>query len=83
FVVITEMGHEESDIGVRETAREYLIKDANLLERLPSLVNQLIGRRAQSRRLAYAEQILDLYAAALKQATDALAILAVDSAAAT
>lgn len=76
FVIITGYGDERVAVDMmKRGARDYLCKDAHLLESIPKVVARVLTGRARDRRLAFAEQALDLYSAALKQASEALVIL--------
>lgn len=59
FIVIT--GHGDERVAVRlmkQGARDYLVKDSMLLERLPAVVGRVLREVTQERDLAAAEQAL-------------------------
>ena len=59
FIVITGRGNEEIAVEMMKLgAKEYLIKDSNLLEMLPVIVNKVIKEIENEKKLVEAEMVI-------------------------
>ncbi len=76
FVIITGYGDERVAVEMmKRGARDYLMKDEVFLERLPTVVEQVLRELSRERRLQEAENALHLLEMAVRHMTDAVIIV--------
>lgn len=75
FIVITGQGDERVAVNMmKRGAADYLVKDKDFLEFLPSIVQRVLAQVLTEERLAAAEEQLRLVKAAVEEAQDAILV---------
>ena len=75
FIIITGQGDERVAVEMmKRGARDYLVKDANFLQLLPTVVKRALEQLDQERRLAEAEQQVHLVRSVIEKGFNAVLI---------
>jgi PAS domain S-box-containing protein len=79
FIIVTGQGDERVAVEMmKRGAMDYLVKDTEFLQLLPTVVRRALERLDQARRLAEAEAQLHLIRSAIDQGYSAVAITSAD-----